>query len=273
MTLDGRKRRLGLRVLAGPGQGGEPRIAISEQDGVRALHLGDERVQSAMRLADPNALELAYTQAMMAFLLFVPHPREVLMIGLGGGSLAKFIHHRLPGVRTTVVELHPRVVAAARSFFYLPQDDERLKVRVGDGADYVRSHPGAADALLVDAFDARCPAPALADASFLGDARQALRAGGVLVLNLLGDDPALPRHLKRLEAAFGTRHLGFLQPEPGSNVVALALRDAPARLKWEVLKRRGRELEDGLGLPFGAFVRALRRGNNPAGRALKLSEG
>jgi spermidine synthase len=271
VTLDGRKRRLGLRVLAGRGEGEEPRIAISEQDGVRALHLGDERVQSAMRLADPNALELAYTRAMMAFLLFVPHPREVLMIGLGGGSLAKFIHHRLPGVHTTVVELYPRVVAAARSFFYLPEDDERLKVQLGDGADYARSHPGAADALLVDAFDARCPAPALADASFLADARDALRAGGVLVLNLLGDDPALPRHLKRLEAAFGTRPL-CLQPEPGSNVVALALRDAPARLRWEVLKRRGQALEQALGLPFGAFVRALRQSSNPAGRALKFSE-
>ena len=112
-------------------------VEVSESRGVRTLHLGGEAIQSAMRLSAPDRLELAYTRAMMAFLLFAPEPREILMVGLGGGSIARFIHERLPSTRITVLELSPKVVAAARTFFGLPADDRRLKVIVGDGAEHV----------------------------------------------------------------------------------------------------------------------------------------
>src|SRR6188768_3044504 len=100
-------------------------VYISEKGGVRTLHIGSDTVQSAMRIARPNELEIAYTRSMMAFLLFNPEPRQVLMIGLGGGSLAKFICHYLPRATTVVVEVNPRVVAVAREFFHLPADHER----------------------------------------------------------------------------------------------------------------------------------------------------
>ena len=47
---------------------GESEIQLSEQGGVRTLHLGSSSVQSAMRLAAPNELELVYTRCMMAFM-------------------------------------------------------------------------------------------------------------------------------------------------------------------------------------------------------------
>ena len=72
-----------------------PTIAVSDARGYRSLHVGGEAIQSTMKLGDPYALALDYTRCMMAFLLFHPQPREALMIGLGGGSLAKFFHKRL----------------------------------------------------------------------------------------------------------------------------------------------------------------------------------
>jgi len=89
-------------------------IAVSDERGVRMLHVGGEAIQSAMRVAEPDALALDYTRCMMGFLLFHPEPREALMIGLGGGSLAKFFHRRLRATRLRVVELDARIVAAAR---------------------------------------------------------------------------------------------------------------------------------------------------------------
>src|SRR5579862_6426766 len=92
-------------------------VYISEKFGVRTLHIGSDTVQSAMRIARPNDLEVAYTRSMMAFLLFQPDPREVLMVGLGGGSLTKFIYHRLPGARIVAIEVNPRVVDVAHQYF------------------------------------------------------------------------------------------------------------------------------------------------------------
>ena len=74
-----------------------PDLVVSEERGVRHLHVGGEAIQSAMRLEEPYALELDYTRCMMAFLLFHPEPRRALMIGLGSlvgrfavGSIADY---------------------------------------------------------------------------------------------------------------------------------------------------------------------------------------
>src|SRR5688500_19187031 len=103
-------------------------VAVSDARGVRTLHVGGEAIQSAMRLDDPFALALDYTRCMMAFLLFHPEPREALMIGLGGGSLAKFFHRRLRATRVRVVELDARIVQVSRAQFSLPPDDARPPV-------------------------------------------------------------------------------------------------------------------------------------------------
>jgi hypothetical protein len=98
-------------------------VQISENDGIRFLHLGGTAVQSAMRLSAPHQLELEYTRSMMGFLLFKLHPRDIALIGLGGGSLAKFIHRHLPASRIAAVEIHPQVISAARNWFWCPEPD------------------------------------------------------------------------------------------------------------------------------------------------------
>jgi len=127
-------------------------VEVREKDGVRTLHLGSETIQSAMRLDAPNALELAYTRAMMAFLLFASKPQRILMIGLGGGSVSKFMYHRLPQVRQTVIEVSSEVITVARKFFFLPPDDGRLSVELGEGAQYVGRCTSPVDVMLVDVF-------------------------------------------------------------------------------------------------------------------------
>ena len=114
-------------------------IEISETAGVRSLHFSSDWVQGAMRVRRPNALELAYTREMMAGLLLrePPWPRDVLLIGLGAGSLAKFIYHYLPKTKITVVEINPQVEMVARLHFKLPDDPLRLRVIIGCGADYM----------------------------------------------------------------------------------------------------------------------------------------
>src|SRR5437016_2304602 len=77
----------------------------------RALHFSISEIQSRMQLKSPHALDLEYTRTMMAFLLFNPEPSSISMIGLGGGSLAKFCHRYLPQARIQVVEINPHVIA------------------------------------------------------------------------------------------------------------------------------------------------------------------
>ena len=166
-------------------------VEVSEEDGVRSLHLGGDAIQSSIRLDRPDELALDYTRAMMAFLLFQPLPQEVLMIGLGGGSMARYIHQRMPATHTTVVEINAKVLAVARSMFHFPPDDARLTVEIADGADYVCDHAGSADALLVDGFDDGKQPAALCTQAFYDAAYAALRSGGVMAVNFMAEERKL----------------------------------------------------------------------------------
>jgi spermidine synthase len=234
-------------------------IAVSDSRGLRTLHVGGDAIQSSMRLDDPFALALDYTRCMMAFLLFHPAPREALMIGLGGGSLAKFFHRRLRPTRVRVVELDERVISAARTQFALPPDDARLAVEVGDGADALS--PECCDVLVVDAYHDEEHVQKLASAQFYDAAYLALAEPGALVVNFMDDDPKFDQYMRRLELAFGGAVLA-MKALYDPNIIVFALKGLPARLEWDFLRRRAAQLETRLDLPFTRYVSRL-RGMNP----------
>jgi spermidine synthase len=211
--------RFGKRRAADDG------LEVTEERGVRTLHLGSQAIQSAMRVSRPWDLELAYTRAMMAFLMFNPTPQAVLMIGLGGGSLAKFIRKQRPQTHVTAVEIDPRVIAAARAHFELPPNDDSLDVIEGDGALFVRQHPASADVILLDGFDAGNQVEALATQTFYAACRRALRPGGVLVVNLWGRDREFHEYFARLTRAFDGE-VGWISVQNKTNVILFAF-DAP----------------------------------------------
>jgi spermidine synthase len=231
-------------------------VYISEKYGVRALHIGSDTIQSAMRVTRPNALEISYTRSMMAFLLFNPDPHEVLMVGLGGGSLAKFIYHNLPQVRASAVEVNPRVVAVARQFFQVPADDERFKIVIADGASFLSNAQLRADVIMVDGYDAESQVAALATQTFYRDCARALGDSGTLVVNLWGGDRSFAGCVERIANAFDHRVACLPAGKPG-NVVAIAFKKSPGQPPWKDLRARAQALETALGLEFTRFVQEL----------------
>lgn len=231
-------------------------VYVSEKFGVRSLHIGSDTVQSAMRIARPLDLELSYTRSMMAFLLFHAEPRDVLMVGLGGGSVAKYVHHHFPEARVRVLELNPQVAAIARQCFQVPADGPRFEVIIGDGAEYMAREDVRADVIMVDGYDAESHVEELATREFYEHCRERLGAQGMLVVNLWGGDRQFNEVLKRIEAAFPEGSLCLPARKPG-NVIAFGFRDRPPPLTWPELERRAAELEARYGLEFPQFVAGL----------------
>jgi spermidine synthase len=230
-------------------------VAVTNARGVRTMHVGGEAIQSAMRIDDPFALALDYTRCMMAFLLFHPEPRRALMIGLGGGSLAKFFYKELRKTSIRVVELDAAVVAAARQHFALPEDDARLSVEIGDGVESLS--PECCDVLMLDAFEDELHVPRLASAEFYDGAFLALTEPGALVVNFMNDDPKFDLTLQRLERAFG----GAVLAMPAlydPNILVFAFKGVPSRVPWNELQRRAEELESRIDLPFRRYVNRMR---------------
>ena len=244
-------------------------IEIVEEDGVRVLQIGGKAIQSAMRLSAPDSIELDYVRAMMAFLLFRPEPRDVLMVGLGGGSMARFVHARMPGTRVTVAEINPGVVTVARKYFQFPEEDERLAIVIGEGAKEVARRTAGCDVLAVDGFVNGRVADSLCTRSFYEAAFAALRPQGVMVANFMADDARLERHCARIERAFGRAPV-LLLAEEEDNLIAFAVREGPSRLAWAELKARARDVRATLGLGLDASLAALKHRNPGTARYLEL---
>jgi spermidine synthase len=229
-------------------------VELSEQDGIRSLHLGSDLVQSAMRISQPYDLQIAYTQCMMGFLLFNPVPKNILMIGLGGGSLAKFVYHWLPGTSMIAIEINSQVIAAARSFFFLPAEDERFRIVLADGAAYVALHPDSCDVLLIDGYEDGAMAATLRSQMFYEHALAALRPSGIMVMNFLGRDRQLNDYLDRIRACFPGGLLRLNDCNHG-NVIVFAFQRRLNRRRLKTLEKRALELESQLGLPFTRYAK------------------
>ncbi|WP_375134446.1 spermine/spermidine synthase domain-containing protein [Roseateles aquatilis] len=138
----------------------------------------------------------------MAVLLFNSRPKTLAMIGLGGGSLAKFCYRYLSDTRIKVVEINPHVISL-RDEFRVPPDDGRFKIRHGDGADFVRLPPYPVDVLMVDGFDSGGQPAALCSQRFYDDCLDALQANGLMVVNLHAGHPDYATFLARIRRSFG----------------------------------------------------------------------
>lgn len=244
-------------------------IEIVEEDGVRVLQIGGAAIQSAMRLDAPDRIELDYVRAMLTFLLLCPKPRDVLMVGLGGGSLARFIHQKMLGTRVCVVEIDPGILAVARKYFHFPEGDARLEIVIGDGAEVVPRRPSSCDVLVVDGFIGGSPAKGLCAQAFYEAAFAALREGGVMVANFMSDDRRMEAYCRRIERAFGRRP-ALLLAEEEDNFIAMARRGGPPRIAWAELKARARAADSLFGLPLGDCLDSLRRHNSHTSRYLEL---
>lgn len=246
-------------------------IDISEHKGVRYLHFGSEWVQGAMRIRRPNDLELAYTREMMAGLLLREDghwPRSALIVGLGAGSLVRFCRHHLPACRLQVVEIEPRVVAAARQFFALPPEDTHLSIALADAADYVLSHERHHDCILLDGFDAQARAGALDTLPFYQACRGRLTEAGLLAVNLFGRSRGYRASLERLITAFDDRVLAFPSCDSG-NVVAFAAEGERVRATLPELRQRAEALRARTGLDLrDTLARIERAGTLPGGELL-----
>lgn len=198
-------------------------------------------LQSEMYIDCPDDLVLGYTQSMMGFLLFNPDPKKIGMVGLGGGSLAKFCYRYLPGASISVAEIDPHVIVV-RDQFRIPQDDERFQVHCIDGAEFVRQAENQFDVLMIDGFDKDGQPPQLCSQRFYDDCYQALMPDGIMVVNLLGDVAETQVFVDRIDRAFNGAAI-IVDALDSLNKIAFACKGDAFNLAEHVLKSRIGKLE------------------------------
>ncbi|MFM2426414.1 MAG: hypothetical protein RL707_240 [Pseudomonadota bacterium] len=202
---------------------------IQETASSKSMVFSDIDIQSRMNMQRPDELQFEYTRLMMGVLLFNAQPQSILMVGLGGGSLAKFCYKHLPHTHITVVEINPHVIAMRQSFL-IPDDDERFHVVQMDAADFMANTEQEFDLVFVDGFDQHGMPEQLCSTQFYSDCRRVLAAGGLAVANLHRFNAYRDIYVDRIEAVFDGA-LWVVNAPGTTNCVVFAMNDLPSERK------------------------------------------
>jgi len=183
------------------------RVLVYEEGFIRTLRLGynsRDRKQSVIDVRDLNTHQLEYTQLAFAGLLLNRAPAKVLVIGLGGGVIPRDMHDYFPEAEIDVVEIDPEIVKVAELFFFF-KPDERLRVYVADGREFVQQQASreprpAYDMVILDSFNSEYIPFHMSTREFLEQVADILHPRGVVVANVLRSNRLFDAELRTFEA-------------------------------------------------------------------------
>jgi len=219
-------------------------IVVTEDDrGLRTLWFEPGGVrQSVVDPDDPDHLELPYLKAMLVGMALVEEPQRVLVVGLGGGTLPRFIHKHFPKTTVDVVDIDPDVVEVAKRFFGF-REDATLRAHVADGRRFIEQARVRYDVIFLDAFGSESIPYHLATEEFLDAVRRALGPKGIVVGNIWcrASNPLHDSMVRTYQEVFD--ELYFLDVEGAGNEILIAL------------PRRSRITREGLAERAGTLAR------------------
>lgn len=143
--------------------------------------------QSCIVLDDHNKLIFNYTKMALGGLYLNPDPRQILMIGLGGASIANSLQLMFPDASNEIVEINPTVYDVAKKYFFFQPSNHTI-VTIGDGISFLENaviDKKSYDFIIVDAFNNDGVVPVFVTEEFSITIKKALSPGGVVVINTL----------------------------------------------------------------------------------------
>ena len=166
--------------------------------------------------------------------LLTPHPRHVLVLGMGGGESIASTRLTAPHALIDAVEIDPKVIDAADRLFGVRAERDRLRIFRADARPWLAAHAGRYDVVQIDLYHGGPYVPFyLATAEFYTRVKAHLADDGVVVLNVF-DGGADRSILLSTEATLQSVFPGVVCYEhgPGTFVVfAFASKRSPQDLR------------------------------------------
>ena len=215
-------------------------LFVIESRKFKSLHFHNAFSQSMMDKQAPMRLVVDYTNSIMGFLLFNSSPKKIAMIGLGGGSIAKYCHHYLPTTNFLAIEINAEVIAL-RNKFDIPEDDKRFAVIEADGATYFKNTDRLFDVIIVDGFDKYGQPAQLCSQSFYESCFRSLETNGILVINFCGQVSHNRRYQDLVNQSFQNSSTMILEKDH-LNQVLFACKGNKLTLSIEEIMEQGIEL-------------------------------
>ena len=165
-------------------------IQVVQRGAERRLYLNEGHAIHSLWRADTTLTGGEWDMFLTAPPLLGRPAQDVAILGNAGGTTGRAFGVYYPEVRIDGVEIDGAVSAVGRTYFGL-DDNPRLTVHTADARPFLRATESRYDLILIDAYRQPYVPFYLATREFFDLARQRLRPGGVIALNVStvpGDD-------------------------------------------------------------------------------------
>jgi spermidine synthase len=249
-------------------------VQVIDQGGLRMLSFNGTR-ETLMSLSNPLQGHFEYTEYFHMPWLWNHNIRQVLILGLGGGSTQRAYGHYYTNVVVDTVDIDPVVVEVARQYFGV-SETARHKIHTEAGRVFLRRTDKKYDAILMDAYTATrygsSIPPHLTTKEFFQLADQRLTTNGVLAYNVIGQIQGWKADIvggiyRTMKEVFPQV---YLFPATSSRNVVLIATKSPAQFDPARLQQEAAALaRSGVLWPpyFAARLQAFR--NTPPGAATR----
>ncbi len=219
-------------------------IVVIEYDDIRELWFkgpNDYFLQSRISTKNLIIPRMTYSQLLLAGLFFTPSPKQILVIGVGGGLVPHYFSHYFPNAKIDAVDVDKGVIEVSKKFFFL-KETEQIKIHEGDGRLFIQNQIGKVnyDFIILDAFKSGSVPFHLKTLQFYEEIKSILAPGGVVASNLYGQSNALkPNDFRTFSEIF--RHI-YLFEDPDKISTLLFATQSDKRVMENEFKARSIKL-------------------------------
>ena len=184
-------------------------IAVTEDGSERCLLFTIKKRarsrQSCIDMDNPKRLVFRYAQVSLTSFALQANPRDILVIGLGGGTLPMTYNSLLPDANITAIEIDESVSKVAKEYFGF-KTSEKIKLVEKDARVFVKRavrKEQKFDLIVLDAFNGDYIPEHLMTKEFLEEVKSLLTDDGVLVSNTFSTSKLYDHESATYQAVFG----------------------------------------------------------------------
>lgn len=177
--------------------------------------------QSCINLDEPKKQVFSYSKQIIAASTLHSNPKNILIIGLGGGVVATAFSELYPTASITSVELDGTVVQVARDYFNYKDDTEQMTTVVSDGRVFVKEaikQKQTYDLIVLDAFNTDYIPEHLMTREFFRELQQVMNGQSVVIANTFVQSQVRLQEIATYQSVFESLY-GVNFPESGNRIL------------------------------------------------------
>jgi len=196
-------------------------VWVHDIEGKRYLaFVPDNKIyQSIINTEQPDIIQLEYLKMLLGGLyLNDKAPENILLVGLGGGTIAKAINTFLPQAKLDIVEINPLIPPITKRYFSF-EPNNNTKIFVMDGYLFIKNAQAKKyDLIILDAFNKDYIPPSFLTPELVDNVKKSLKPNGVVAVNTFEESQFHDTENKLYKDTFGS----FFNITNGDNRIILA---------------------------------------------------